>query len=647
MNRYRNMLATTLYVLAFFCVSMLGNAQMRGPSIADRVGNVLDNVAAGLNLVGEKTDQLTGRGLTFGEGDFIGFTQAREFSENYPVAPTANVSLANEFGAIRVEVWDSPVVRVGAAISVKAESVETARKVAADIQIAAEPGPAKDRLAVRTVLPDVPREVGKVRIEVNYTLTLPREAAAQLVNYFGDTTVRGVGGNLGINAQYGVVDIANIGGEVTLRSRGEGFAVMAAGLRKGGTFDLYGSQAEFSDLAGTVRIGVFRGALTVKGLAADSIVEAVAESGSLDYVLGPQDVSPKFEATALFGKIESAVEVVRTTLGDAVVARSAEGDERRRLTLRSSFGDINIRREGPTPANATLPLLEGAEPVKEIATLSETLEPGAKIKVEGGIGDITVEGADVPQVRIVASKLAWVRDHAAAPASLAALFLQVAQNPGEMLIRSTVQGDLAQLGCRAHRIDITLQIPREAPVEITAIEGSIRISGHGGPVGVKLGSGAVSAKGLNGVCSIAVDRGDIEVLKCAGAVTAETKAGSISATEASAPLKIVSNQGRVVVENPKAEIDITATRGDVRLIALEGPQGDVTVNLTDGNLSMLLGPASNVALAINVANGVMTSNLPSPLTGSISKGVYEFMGRLNDGLHRITCNVRNGDVRLD
>jgi hypothetical protein len=315
--------------------------------------------------------------------------------------------------------------------------------------------------------------------------------------------------------------------------------------------------------------------------------------------------------------------------------------------LRASFGDINIRRDGAATANATLPLMEGAEPVKEVATLAETLPPGAKIRVEGEIGDITLEGADIPQVRIVASKLAWVRDHAAAPAALAALSLKVGQTPEEMQIRSEVLGDLAQLGCRAHRIDLTLQVPREVAVEISAQEGAIRLSGHGGQIGVKLGSGTVSAKGLNGPCNISVDRGDIETAQCAGPVTAETRAGSISATESSAPLKITSNQGRVIVENPRSSVEIIATRGDVRLIALEGPQSDVTASVTDGNLSMLLGPASNVALNINVTNGVMTSNLPSPLTGSISKVGYEFMGRMNGGDHRVTCTVRNGDVRLD
>ena len=141
--RWRRFLGiATAGVFLFFSPALFAQSDL-----IDKVGSVIDDVARGLNLVGEKAQNIVGPGLGFGAAETGGFVESREFAERYPVAQAATISVANEFGEIRVTTWDNPVVQVNARMSVRAESADLAKDICRNIAI--EGTPSDNRVEVR------------------------------------------------------------------------------------------------------------------------------------------------------------------------------------------------------------------------------------------------------------------------------------------------------------------------------------------------------------------------------------------------------------------------------------------------------------------------------------------------------------------
>lgn len=233
---------------------------------------------------GEKAEGLFGPGVGLGDEKPADFTQERDFHERKETGPAPLVSIPSEFGEIHIDTWEERVVQVNAKVVSGAESASVAEEIwSIHVQIVTK----DDWVQVRPVLPDRHLDMGAVSMQVNLYITVPQGANVAVDNFFGDTYVRGVGGFVALESQYGLVDLGGIGGEVKARVRGE-FPLRAQGLKQGGQFQLHGSQAEFSDIAGALQVNSFGGSALVRTLQPEATLDLIRESSALRLVLPPR-----------------------------------------------------------------------------------------------------------------------------------------------------------------------------------------------------------------------------------------------------------------------------------------------------------------------------------------------------------------------
>ena len=636
MTRWHRIHATG-WLLACFLV---WGAAFGESGLLDRVGSVFDNIGHGLSAVGRKAGDIVGPGLGLGEKDGSNFIYTRQFDERYPAGPASLVGITNEFGEIRVETWPNQVVQVAAEISVGADTRDAAKKIAEAIDISVTA--TKDRLDVRTRFPDSRPENGNVSMTVNYVLTLPVDAGVTVENYFGDTFVTGVGGTVGIQAEYGVVGVRDIAGPVQVRARGP-FTVEARGLRQGGAFELNGSHAVLEGIAGTLKVSNFSGPVEIRNPAPDAQLDVTNESGPVTLHLA-QGAAPDLAATCLFGEITSDIELSRSVQGQLTVGRTSNIESGQHIALRTSFGNIEITQEGVTAAPAPS-LIQDTMPFKDTTANALTVAEGVEVAVEAMPGEVTIEGVDQNELRVDATRYVRVRNEGNAQAALEAMVVNVQPEEGRVRVATRVVGDMAALGCLSYRVDLAILCPRTCPVVVQAQEGHSAVRGTGGAIRIEQASGAVTIEHAKGPLTLTNGKGGVMARQCAGPVQVTASYGDIELNEIYGAVTATGEQSKVVLEALATGATVRNRGGDVRVIALNGVQGDYDILAEQGNVSFLLPPDDNATFEVIAENGVVYSKIP--LNGSIGPGAQEFHGRVGEGAHRLTLHTKGGDIRIN
>ena len=566
-----------LFLLASLCS---GHAMAQG-NLMDRVGSVFDGVARGLDFVGKKAQDLLGPGLGFGHGEEGGFVELREFEERYPVTGGAHVSVSNAFGGIRVATWDNQVVQIAARMSVRAETIALARELAQGISI--HVASSANRIEAETVFPDPRSDMGKLTYEVNYEILVPKDAGVTAHNDFGDIHIAGAGGAVVVDVRYGAVELNDIAGRADVRARGE-FPVEARNLRQGGVFDMHGARAVFRNVAGPLKAANFRGSIELYEAPDGAEADIACESGSVTFWIS-KDGPPPFSATALFGDVYSDIPVARVAQQGFVSARSNDTEKPVRITLRTSFGDIAIKNMElpPGAASDAASATAAGQPFKEVLTLAETLPDNGKVIVEGMAGDVRIIGADAAGLRATAAKYVRVQSQPNVRAALQALDVRATRGEdGAISIRTVATDNMAALGCTIYRVDLTIECPRDASVQIQAQDGHTSIEGIGGAVSVVQHAGAVVVEHVKGALSLTNRKGDIRALSCAGPIEASASYGEIALKEVYGKMTVEASQARTSIESPHGEIVVRAKGGDVRVLSLDAVPGNFDIRAEQG-----------------------------------------------------------------
>ena len=607
--------------------------------IIERVGSVFDDLAQGFDIVGEKAQRLFGPGLGFGEDEPGGYVEERTFSETYPVARESSVSITNEFGEIRVGAWDNQVVEVSVQIVVRAESEDLAQEIARAIDIRTTR--ANNHFDARTILPDTPSGMGQPAIEVNYTVTVPRDAKVTARNDFGDTYVAGVEGALALDVRYGAIGLLDIAGAVSVRSRGE-FGLHAEGLRQGGAFELDGAQAHFVRIDGTLRVSNFRGSVDLRNLGSEVAADIVSESGPIYYRVG-EDEAPDLTATTLFGTFESDIPLSREVQGGIAIARSPNAQSLQRIDLRATFANIVIQQAGSEPPRMPEETA-GSQLFKEGVEWAQDISENAVVTIDAAVGNVRVTGTDERKLVIRATKFVRLHSTPDVSAALEALQFSVERIEGGITVKTAVTGDMAALGCTSYRVDLVLECPRTVSLAITAQDGHTFVNDLGGAVTVRQTTGAVTMEYVKGALDLANEKGDVEAVACEGPVQAKASYGNITLSDIHGDMAATCVGGKIVVESPHGGILARNTGGDVAILSFESVAGDYDVMVEQGNISIVLPPSTDASLSVKAESGYVESAVP--LTGTIDRELQEFI-KVNSGPHRVTLHTRSGKIRID
>ncbi len=636
--RYKHLLALVLLC----CCGVAWGAE---EGILQKTQSWLDEVGRGMRKVGEKAGGLFGPGLDIGKESEAAFRAEREFSDQRQTGPSPVVNVANEFGEIHIETWDDRVVQVSAKIVVGAESASVAEEVkrAINISIREQDG----AVYIRPNLLQNHQDMGSLSMQVNLYITVPRSAQVVTENLFGDTFIRGVDGLVAVESHFGIVELSDLSGAVSGRLRGE-FPARIMGLAQGGHFQLNGSAAEFGQISGTLHVNAFGGSVAVGTLEEAAELDVVSEGSAITLVLAKEG-APDLTATTRFGTITSDLPVTRSEQGARILARHGSPDAQQRIDVSGTFSDIKIIYEGESgvPSQG---VDSGDTQVSETIRRHQDVTPYTKIRVEGIIGNIQLEGTDEPGVHIAATPGVRVLNTSKAKAAIEALALRVEHDKttDQLLIRTVLTADMETLQCSKYRVDLEIRYPRYLPVTVVAEDGLSQVSGNVAPVIVEQAAGAISAERFAGPITLNNKNGGIRVTGGTGAVTAEARYGDTYFERVRGDISVTCVQGHTVIESPGAGVMVRSSLGNVHILATEGVKGNYDVLVEERDLHLALGggelPKAN--LKVTVEGGTVDSAYP--LSGQIlGRRKEEFGNYVGEGAFSMQLEARNGDIVLD
>lgn len=573
--------------------------------------------------------------------DFTGLSTAtRRVDKTYPISGEPAVSIANKYGAITVSTWSNPLVRVTAHIRVGAETPQAAQRFAQAIEVAGNH--VEDRIEIRTVYPasDVS---GKLGYTVDLDVKVPAEAHVTLENVFGDCRVQDLQGDVAIDSRYGAVTLSNLSGDVRVRAKGA-FPLTAHRLTKGGSFTLRSTQAIFTEIAGVFEVNNYLGSIHLEDLGENIDAHITCESGPIQIFL-PADAHPWLEASVQFGEIQSDFVWAGETWGDVTRIASDSKDAGQRISLHSSFDTIYIRKD--TMETLAEPLVDaGAAPVKQVLTSVIPVAEGVDLLVDAMAGNVEIIGIDDPsQVIVQATRYVRIGDKNKAKMALEGLAFRLDNENGTIRVHSQVQEDMEALGCTEYRIDLHIQFPREMLLRVIAQNGDTVVRNTAGGVVLEQSQGTVLLEGTTQQVDVTNEDGNVTIQAAAGPVKATVNNGVLRIERPASDIDVTCRNGKTIVDTPLAGVKINNEVGDVRIIALEGVNGDFEVTAVDGNISVAIPETADASLFLNAKGGTVYSSVT--INGTIEKYNQSFQGRLNEGTHRIILETQQGNIILD
>lgn len=612
----------------------------------EKSSSIFDTVSRWLTVVGERTEDLLaprfGRVGEAGKSVWAGLTaRSREFEESREVRAGTTVFVKRTIGEglVRISTWDNPVVRVKVSAVVGAEQAEIAEQLveALDVDLV----PDSDRIDIAATAPNT-RDRGKVAIKLDYDVTVPSTSPVFCTNEWGDTEIANVAG-VTLDSKFGAIDLRALSGPVKVRAWGE-FPLRANDLRQGGTFQLQGTQAEFANIAGELKVSNFMGTVTLRELAAETSTDITCDSGPI-HVVVPENATPSISASVAFGAVESDIKLEQTTAGDLVRARGGNLESKQQLSLHASFDTITIRQEGVKPPEALPERNGGGELVrKNIEQVLETPQ-GAAVVIKAIAGDVRVTASDSNQLVLKAAQVVQMRTNANAQAAIEALHVRGEVVDGRVLITTAVRDNMAALGCTHYRIDLELSVPKGSPISMTTESGFSTITGAGAAVRVEQGKGSVVVERCTretGEMDIALQEGEVVVTDCGGPLNVSMQQGTVKTAGVSGKQVITLMQGRALVESPKGELVLRNNGGDANVLALDGVLGPYDIHVEKGTIDIVVPKSADATLWATAKNGQINSSVR--LTGSIEGDTREFTGPLGNGRHRVNLETVGGDI---
>lgn len=628
------------------CLTLFFSTAAAGQGGAvNSIGDIFEKFLQSLEDIGTSTEQMVPPRGGFGPDSIIRFDDRVVSSDTedhtFPTASDVAFSIDHRFGEVHIESWERDAVNIHVDIMAGADTPDLAQDVLESIRIEID---AEDprRITVRSVYPELPDY--PIVFEIKFSIKVPANARIECDTTICDTIVRNVNGPVTIKAQLGNVDLLNIGGPVEV-SAGE--RVTARDLRTGGVFNLREAEADFSNIAGRLRVDNHRGTTHVRDVSQANPVEITTWSGPLHFYLG-EAANPDLQATAVFGDIVSDIALVRSDISNSVVARLPSGAVGgQSIVLETRFADLHIH--GPGNAGpAAVPQGPQSESMREFIQPALRVAPATTLNVTAIPGNIVIEGADTDAVTVTGNLLVRMSAAGQAAAALDTLAIEVMPAlDGGLNVTTRAKGDMAALGCTYYRIDLRIQCPRDMVVKLAAERGESRITGLMAAVDADQAWGSLDIESVEGQLLLRNQRGNVTVTRSTGPATVTAKNGEVLLEGVRLAQTVVGENCTVIIDAPQDAVTVGNANGDVRILALDGITGPYDISVRSGDINLLRTDDADVDFVVTVENGSFHHTLPIDFVGTFGAERDEARGSQNAGIFPVRLNARNGDVVIE
>ena len=277
------------------------------------------------------------------------------------------------------------------------------------------------------------------------------------------------------------------------------------------------------------------------------------------------------------------------------------------------------------------------------------VSPGCQLKVEFFSGAITVDEADVAEVRVEAHFEINSEVEAAAERLIATLNFTASAEGNTVTVRaSDPTGKGVRLTLREGprlKLDCRILVPRRCDVDLRTLDGAINVGSLAGRVVARTTKGNISVRRIDGSVEAQTQSGEIIVSRCSGALVARTQGGLIRAGTIGGRAELHNAGGDIEVFAAMGGLDAVAEAGDVTANFPKSLSADARIKTAYGSITAKIDPALDCSVEASSFWGRVNLKLPLAIDSG-GDGTGKLTGRLNRGGVRITLYANGGHVTI-
>jgi DUF4097 and DUF4098 domain-containing protein YvlB len=265
--------------------------------------------------------------------------------------------------------------------------------------------------------------------------------------------------------------------------------------------------------------------------------------------------------------------------------------------------------------------------------LSQAFPAGGSLHVVSDRGAVKVLESDGNDINVVVDKRIHADNQQSADKYNTGTKPQLTVSDRVVTINANTQG----AGDHGVTTDLTISVPKKAPVTISTRHGDVTITGRDGAVDIASQHGDVTIADVNGNASLNLQHSSAKVSNVAGDVAIDGRVNDVNVSDIKGALRLTGEfMESVKLSNVAKAVSFKSARTDMEFARLEG-----TLDLDSGDLRAT--SAAGPARLITKSKDIHLEGISGDLHVEDTNGEVEVIVRK---LGNLQLDNRNGDIQV-
>lgn len=276
------------------------------------------------------------------------------------------------------------------------------------------------------------------------------------------------------------------------------------------------------------------------------------------------------------------------------------------------------------------------------------VQPGGTLRVLTQGGDITVQTADVAEVRVTARQTIRADTDAAADELLARLTLTIEQSGNDVVAESKYERRPAGWFriWPPVAVDFLVTVPTRYSTELRTSGGDIEIGDLTGTVKAHTSGGDIRLERIDGDVDAHTSGGDITLREGTARAKVQTSGGDIRIEQVAGPVEAGTSGGDIIIHSAASVVNAHTSGGDVRATLTAPLAADCSLGTSGGDVTVEFPRGSAFRLDANTSGGDVDA---TGLTITIERGGLgksRLVGTVNGGGPLLKLRTSGGDINV-
>ena len=275
-----------------------------------------------------------------------------------------------------------------------------------------------------------------------------------------------------------------------------------------------------------------------------------------------------------------------------------------------------------------------------------TVHPGGNFTARTSGGDITIQTADVAEVRISAREVIRASTDAEADELLKALELRLEQTGDDVTAFAKYDASGLHWSGQPVTVSFTVTLPLKFNASLHTSGGDIAVASLTGKVLAQTSGGSLKFDRIDGNLEGGTSGGDITLEEGTARAKLRTSGGNIHVARAGGPIEVETSGGDIVLDSVADLIGAHTSGGNVRAVITAPLQHDVKLGTSGGDVIVKVGKSVAFQLDASTSGGGVDA---TGLTLTIEKGGIgksHLAGSVNGGGPRLHLRTSGGDIKV-